>query len=188
MGYRVGLLTGRMSAEEKQRAMDAFNVGDIDVLVATTVVEVGVDVPNATMMLIEDAERFGLSQLHQLRGRVGRGEHPGTVFLVADPGKDDVDMRARLDAFVSTTDGFELAEADLRTRHEGDVLGSRQHGAETLKLVNVIDDAQLIACAHADALEILDADPDLVAAEHKALAADIERTFANLDETTSRGA
>ena len=188
VGYRVGLLTGRMSAEEKQRAMDAFNVGDIDVLVATTVVEVGVDVPNATMMLIEDAERFGLSQLHQLRGRVGRGEHPGTVFLVADPGKDDVDMRARLDAFVSTTDGFELAEADLRTRHEGDVLGSRQHGAETLKLVNVIDDAQLIACAHADALEILDADPDLVAAEHKALDADIERTFANLDETTSRGA
>lgn len=177
-----------MNAEEKQRAMDAFNVGDIDVLVATTVVEVGVDVPNATMMLIEDAERFGLSQLHQLRGRVGRGAYPGTVFLVADPGKDDVDMRARLDAFVSTTDGFELAEADLRTRHEGDVLGSRQHGAETLKLVNVIDDAQLIACAHADALEILDADPDLVAAEHKALAADIERTFANLDETTSRGA
>lgn len=187
-GYNVGLLTGRMSSEEKQRAMDAFNAGDIDVLVATTVVEVGVDVPNATMMLIEDAERFGLSQLHQLRGRVGRGEHPGTVFLVADPGKDDVDMRARLDAFVSTTGGFELAEADLRTRHEGDVLGSRQHGAETLKLVNVIDDARLIARAHADALEILDADPDLAAAEHEALAADIERVFANLDETTSKGA
>lgn len=187
-GYHVGLLTGRMSAEEKQQAMDAFNAGDIDVLVATTVVEVGVDVPNATMMLIEDAERFGLSQLHQLRGRVGRGEYPGTVFLVADPGKDDVDMRARLDAFVSTTDGFELAEADLRTRHEGDVLGSRQHGAETLRLVNVIDDAQLIACAHADALEIIDADPDLVAAEHATLAADIERIFADLDETTSKGA
>lgn len=187
-GYRVGLLTGRMNAAEKQQVMEAFNEGDIDVLVATTVVEVGVDVPNATMMLIEDAERFGLSQLHQLRGRVGRGEHPGTVFLVADPGKDDAETRARMDAFVSTTDGFELAEADLRTRHEGDVLGSRQHGAETLKLVNVIDDAQLIACAHADALEILENDPDLCAPEHAALAADIERAFANLDETVSRGA
>ena len=187
-GYTVGLLTGRMSAAEKQQVMDAFNAGEIDVLVATTVVEVGVDVPNATMMLIEDAERFGLSQLHQLRGRVGRGEHPGTVFLVADPGKDDVETRARMDAFVSTTDGFELAEADLRTRHEGDVLGSRQHGAETLKLVNVIDDAKLIACAHADALEILESDPDLRAPEHVALAADIERVFADLDETASRGA
>ena len=187
-GYTVGLLTGRMSAAEKQQVMDAFNAGEIDVLVATTVVEVGVDVPNATMMLIEDADRFGLSQLHQLRGRVGRGEHPGTVFLVADPGKDDVETRARMDAFVSTTDGFELAEADLRTRHEGDVLGSRQHGAETLKLVNVIDDAKLIACAHADALEILESDPDLRAPEHVALAADIERVFADLDETASRGA
>ena len=187
-GYTVGLLTGRMSAAEKQQVMDAFNAGEIDVLVATTVVEVGVDVPNATMMLIEDDERFGLSQLHQLRGRVGRGEHPGTVFLVADPGKDDVETRARMDAFVSTTDGFELAEADLRTRHEGDVLGSRQHGAETLKLVNVIDDAKLIACAHADALEILESDPDLRAPEHVALAADIERVFADLDETASRGA
>ncbi len=187
-GYTVGLLTGRMSAVEKQQVMDAFNAGKIDVLVATTVVEVGVDVPNATMMLIEDAERFGLSQLHQLRGRVGRGEHPGTVFLVADPGKDDVETRARMDAFVSTTDGFELAEADLRTRHEGDVLGSRQHGAETLKLVNVIDDAKLIACAHADALEILESDPDLCAPEHVALAADIERVFADLDELASKGA
>lgn len=187
-GYRVGLLTGRMNAAEKQQVMEAFNAGDIDVLVATTVVEVGVDVPNATTMLIEDAERFGLSQLHQLRGRVGRGEHPGTVFLVADPGKDDTETRARMDAFVSTTDGFELAEADLRTRHEGDVLGSRQHGAETLKLVNVIDDAKLIACAHEDALEILANDPELHAPEHTALAADIERVFANLDETASRGA
>lgn len=187
-GYHVGLLTGRMSAAEKQEVMDAFNEGSIDVLVATTVVEVGVDVPNATMMLIEDAERFGLSQLHQLRGRVGRGEYPGTVFLVADPGKDDTETQARMDAFVSTTDGFELAEADLRTRHEGDVLGSRQHGAETLKLVNVIDDAQLIACAHADALELLEADPDLRDPGHRALAADIERTFANLGETSSKGA
>ena len=177
-----------MSAAEKQEVMDAFNEGSIDVLVATTVVEVGVDVPNATMMLIEDAERFGLSQLHQLRGRVGRGEYPGTVFLVADPGKDDTETQARMDAFVSTTDGFELAEADLRTRHEGDVLGSRQHGAETLKLVNVIDDAQLIACAHADALELLEADPDLRDPGHRALAADIERTFANLGETSSKGA
>lgn len=187
-GYHVGLLTGRMGAAEKQAIMDEFNAGAIDVLVATTVVEVGIDVPNATMMMIEDAERFGLSQLHQLRGRVGRGEHPGHVFLVADPGRDDTEMRARLDAFVSTTDGFELAEVDLRTRHEGDVLGSRQHGAETLKLVNVIDDARIIECAHADALEIIECDPDLTRPDHAALAADIERVFADLDDTTGKGA
>lgn len=187
-GYVVGLLTGRMGSDEKNRVMEAFGAGDIDVLVATTVVEVGIDVPNATVMMIEDAERFGLSQLHQLRGRVGRGEHPGKVFLVADPGKDDVETRERLDAFASTTDGFELAEADLRTRHEGDVLGSRQHGAETLRLVNVVDDAKLIARAHADALELLADDPDLQREENAALSEEIARVFSDLDESTSRGA
>jgi ATP-dependent DNA helicase RecG len=187
-GYRVGLLTGRMNAGDKQRVMEEFRDGSIDVLVATTVVEVGVDVPDATVMMIEDAERFGLSQLHQLRGRVGRGKYPGTVFLVADPGKDDTELQARMDAFVSTTDGFELAEADLKARREGDVMGNRQHGAETLRLVNVIDDAELITCAHEDAIEIFKSDPELSAPDHEPLAREIARVFATYDEVASKGA
>ncbi len=186
--HRVGLLTGHMNAREKHKVMTDFSNGDIDVLVATTVVEVGIDVPNATMMMIEDAERFGLSQLHQLRGRVGRGEHLGTVFLVADPGAEDTDVQARMQAMVSTTDGFELAEADLKARREGDVLGSRQHGAATLKLVNVIDDAKLIERAHEDAIEILADDPTLSSAENALLAHEIERVFADYDDSASKGA
>lgn len=186
--YTVGLLTGHMGATEKRMVMDAFHDREIDVLVATTVVEVGVDVPNATVMMVEDAERFGLSQLHQLRGRVGRGEYPGQVFLVADPGKDDTDAQARMDALVSTNDGFALAEADLKARREGDVLGSRQHGAETLKLVNVVDDAELIALAHDDALRILADDPALSHDEHTALARELETVFSRYDDSASEGA
>ena len=186
--YTVGLLTGHMGATEKRMVMDAFRDREIDVLVATTVVEVGVDVPNATVMMVEDAERFGLSQLHQLRGRVGRGEYPGQVFLVADPGKDDTDAQARMDALVSTNDGFALAEADLKARREGDVLGSRQHGAETLKLVNVVDDAELIALAHDDALRILADDPALSHDEHTALARELETVFSRYDGSASEGA
>ena len=186
--YEVGLLTGHMSATEKQQAMKRFSAGETDILVATTVVEVGVDVPNATVMMIEDAERFGLSQLHQLRGRVGRGAHAGQVFLVADPGKDDTDVKARMDALVSCDDGFELAEADLRARREGDVLGSRQHGAATLKLVNVIDDAELIAAAHEDAKRLLAEDSLLSSNEHMRLAAEIDRAFSTYTDTTAKGA
>ena len=187
-GYTVGLLTGHMPAAEKQRAMEDFSSGKTDVLVATTVVEVGVDVPNATVMLVEDAERFGLSQLHQLRGRVGRGQHAGQVFLVADPGKDDTDVKARMDALASCDDGFELAQADLRARREGDVLGSRQHGAATLRLVNVVDDAELIAMAHEDARRLLEADPQLSDARHAGIAAEVAAAFSSYDESTGRGA
>lgn len=187
-GYKVGLLTGRMSAAEKQEAMDAFNAKDIDVLVATTVVEVGIDVPNATVMMIEDAERFGLSQLHQLRGRVGRGKHPGHVFLVADPGKDDSQTKERLEAFINTDDGFALAEEDLKTRREGDVLGRRQHGAQTLKLVNVIDDAALIECANKDAKGLLEEDPGLSDERHASLKCEVERLLAMSEETFGIGA
>ena len=187
-GFRVGLLTGHMTSAEKQEVMDDFHDGRIHVLVATTVVEVGIDVPNATMMMIEDAERFGLSQLHQLRGRVGRGQYPGKVFLVADPGKEDTDVQARMDALVNTTDGFELAQADLVARREGDVLGDRQHGAATLKLVNVIDDEELISCAHEDALSLLETDPHLETPQNLALHREIQRVFARYDETTTKGA
>ena len=109
-------------------------------LVATTVIEVGVDVPNATVMIVEDAERFGLAQLHQLRGRVGRGEHPGELLLFADPRTEE--GRRRMAAFVSTTDGFELAEEDLRLRGEGQVLGERQHGLPELRLASVVRDTR----------------------------------------------
>ena len=154
-GMSVGLLTGHMAAAEKQESMARFADGRTDVLVATTVVEVGVDVPNATVMLVEDAERFGLSQLHQLRGRISRSEVAGQFFCVADPAADDDELRARMQAIESTADGFELAEADLIARREGDVLGMRQHGVSVLKLANVVDDAPLVQAAHADAQELL---------------------------------
>ena len=186
--WEVGLLTGRMPSAQKQQVMDDFAVGRIQVLVATTVIEVGVDVPDATVMMIEDADRFGLSQLHQLRGRVGRGEHPGQVFLVADPAKDDEQLQARLDAIVSTNDGFELAEADLKARREGDVLGSRQHGMAHLKLANVVDDAQLVSFAHEDARAMLDADPGLTSPGNAMLAAEIAAIFNEVDSDYSKGA
>ena len=182
----VGLLTGHMPNTEKQHAMEAFASGATDILVATTVVEVGVDVENATVMLVEDAERFGLAQLHQLRGRVARGQVAGQVFLVADPGADDDELRARLDALVESCDGFALAEADLRARREGDVLGSRQHGAALLKLTNVVDDAELVAAAHADARELLDRDPSLERPEHAGIRRDVAAARRGYDAAQHR--
>lgn len=155
--YKVGLLHGKLKADEKREVMERFRAGDIDVLVSTTVIEVGVDVANATVMIVEDAERFGLSQLHQLRGRVGRGEKPGEVYLVA--ATSDPEATERLAAMERVDDGFELAEFDLSMRREGDMLGSRQHGAGELKLVNVVRDGALIEAAHADAVRMLEADP-----------------------------
>ena len=173
----VGLLTGHMSATEKQAAMSSFSSGATSILVATTVVEVGVDVPNATVMLVEDAERFGLAQLHQLRGRISRGNVAGQAFLVADPAADDEELQARMQTIASTCDGFELAEADLRARREGDVLGRRQHGAAALKLANVVDDAALVRQAHDDARALLAADPQLALPEHAALAHELQVTL-----------
>ena len=175
--YQVGLLTGRMPAAQKQQVMEDFVANRIQVLVATTVIEVGIDVPNATVMMIEDADRFGLSQLHQLRGRVGRGKCAGEVFLVADISRDDEVLQARMDAMVSTNDGFKLAQADLVARREGDVLGSRQHGMAHLKLANVVDDAGLVACAHEDARSLLECDPLLEQREHRLLLRDIQALF-----------
>ena len=156
--YRVGLLHGRLKSDEKKRVMEAFRAGAIDVLVSTTVVEVGVDVARATVMIVEDADRFGLSQLHQLRGRVGRGELAGEVYLIA--ATSNKQALARLSAMESTDDGFELAEYDLSLRREGDILGNRQHGASSLKLVNVARDAAIIEAAHNDAQKIIDEDPE----------------------------
>ena len=174
-GFEVGVLHGRMASDEKAHVMQEFRANRIQVLVATTVIEVGVDVPNATVMIIEDADRFGLAQLHQLRGRVGRGDLPGTVCLISNT-KAPVALD-RLAAMERTSDGFELAEYDLSLRREGDILGNRQHGASVLKLINVVRDAAIIETAHADAQALLQEDPTLTAPEHAALRSELARTF-----------
>lgn len=150
---RVALLHGRLPSDEKALIMEMFVRGDIDILVSTTIVEVGIDVPNATVMIVEDADRFGLAQLHQLRGRVGRGEKPGQVFLVTRSKAPSA--LERLHAMEVTEDGFELSEIDLSQRKEGDVFGARQHGASPLRLVNVIRDSAVIEAAHRDACDII---------------------------------
>jgi ATP-dependent DNA helicase RecG len=168
---RIGLMCGEMKPVEKDEAMEAFRRGETDVLVCTTVVEVGVDVPNATLIVVEDAEMFGLSQLHQLRGRVGRGEVPGKAILLAST---QTDVAARRMAYIeSTQDGFELAELDLSLRREGDIRGSRQHGKSALRFTNIVRDAGLIEQTRADASALLDADPDLEGDAYALLASEL---------------
>ncbi|SHI53335.1 ATP-dependent DNA helicase RecG [Tessaracoccus bendigoensis DSM 12906] len=154
-GLRIAVVHGRQPVAERDDAMAAFVAGKLDVLVATTVIEVGVDVPNASVMVVMDADRFGLSQLHQLRGRVGRGVHAGLCLLLA-PVDDNADAETRLGAMASTDDGFELAELDLTLRREGDVLGANQSGRGTLKLLRALTDADVIAHAKVLAEEVLD--------------------------------
>ena len=167
VGVPSAIVHGKLPADDKDAAMTRFASGEVSILVATTVIEVGVDVPNATMMVVMDADRFGISQLHQLRGRVGRGSHPGLCLLVTRQPKDTL-ARNRLDAVASTTDGFELSHIDLELRNEGDVLGHRQSGGRSgLKLLRVRKDHQLIEKARAVASTILEASPDL--ADHPAL-------------------
>ena len=158
-GLRVGLIHGQMPSQDKEMAMATFREGETDVLVSTTVIEVGIDVPNATVMVIEDAHRFGLSQLHQLRGRVGRGRHPGSCILLADPTTDDGEQR--LAAMVETTDGFRLAEEDLRIRGQGTVFGTRQSGVKDLKLADILADFDLLMLARRDAFGLVETDPGL---------------------------
>jgi ATP-dependent DNA helicase RecG len=170
-GLRLRILHGRMHPDEKDAAMRAFTDGSADVLVATTVVEVGVDVPNATAMVILDAERFGVSQLHQLRGRVGRGREPGLCLLVTEAPEGSA-ARDRLDAVAATLDGFELSRLDLAQRREGDVLGASQAGRKkSLKLLTLLADEELIGEARQEATAVVDGDPIL--ASHPALAAAI---------------
>ncbi|TVT51323.1 ATP-dependent DNA helicase RecG [Amycolatopsis rhizosphaerae] len=167
-GLRLGILHGRLPADEKDEIMRAFAAGKLDVLLATTVIEVGVNVPNATAMVIMDADRFGVSQLHQLRGRVGRGSVPGLCLLVTEA-FDGTSTRERLAAVESTTDGFELSRLDLELRREGDILGSAQSGKRSgLKLLSLLRDEELIAEARARAQEIVAGDPGL--AGHAGLA------------------
>jgi ATP-dependent DNA helicase RecG len=158
-GLRVGLLHGQLPSSEKERVMSEFRAGDIDVLVATTVIEVGVDIPEATVMVIEDADRFGIAQLHQLRGRVGRGPDRSWCYLLSESDAPEADTR--LSAMERSSDGFELADVDLGLRGEGTILGARQKGRSDLKLAKLLSDRDLVEQARAVAEEVVGDDPDL---------------------------
>ena len=173
--YRVDLVHGRMLSYEKEEAMERFKGGETDLLVATTVIEVGVDVPNATVMVIEHAERFGLAQLHQLRGRVGRGADQSYCFLMAGF-KRTADADARLDTMERTTDGFEISEEDLKLRGAGDFFGTRQSGLPDLKIGDVVRDQEILAEAREAAFTLAEADPGLRDADHAAMRAHFART------------
>lgn len=182
---RVGLLTGRLKPAEKARVMESFRAGDIDVLVSTTVIEVGIDVPNATVMLIEDAHRFGLAQLHQLRGRVGRGGHPGEVWLITESHAQE--SKQRIQALLDTTDGFELARRDLELRGAGQLLGDRQHGLPDLRVADLLTDLDLVEAARADAFDLVNRDPEFSSLELQPLGIEIKRRFADAWKWVSSG-
>src|SRR5213079_688374 len=172
LGLRIGVLHGRLPVEQKDATMTAFIRRELDVLVATTVIEVGVDVPNATVMAIADADRFGISQLHQLRGRVGRGSAPGLCLLLTEA-EPDTPSRVRLDAVAATLDGFKLSRLDLEQRREGDVLGAAQAGRHSsLRLLRLLADEDLIGLAREEATTLVSADPKLAA--HPALRVGID--------------
>ena len=177
--YKIGLLHGKMSSREKNYIMNAFAAHEIDVLVSTTVIEVGVDVPNSVVMLIENAERFGLSQLHQLRGRVGRGKYKSYCILISDNKNQDT-MR-RLHTVCQTNDGLKIADEDLKLRGPGDFIGSRQHGLPDLHIAGLIKDISILNDTKSAASEILSADPTLSAEEHRVLKAEVNRLFGKIE-------
>lgn len=172
---RIGLMHGKLKPAEKAAVMDAFKAGELDLLVSTTVIEVGVDVPNATVMVIENAERFGLSALHQLRGRVGRGSAAACCILISDNQNDSV--RQRLQFLCRTPDGFAVARYDLETRGPGDFFGSAQHGLPSLRIADLATDTRVLSAAQKEAQAILAADPRLDSPDHQGLAAQVERLF-----------
>jgi len=180
--YRCELLHGRIPAPEKQEIMERFRRGETKALISTTVIEVGVDVPNATVMLIENAERFGLAQLHQLRGRIGRGEHKSYCILLSSD--DSPETKAKLGMLEKTSDGFEVAEADWEMRGPGDLLGTAQSGLPGLKIGNLKRDAELMREARATAMSIFDKDPRLELPEnqrfHRLIVEQEGRTFSNV--------
>ena len=172
---RVGLVHGKLKPREKEAAMAAFAAGETDLLVATTVIEVGVDVPNASLIVIENADRYGLSQLHQLRGRVGRGEHPAWCILISE--NRSPDTRARLKVLTETSDGFRIAEEDLKLRGPGDFFGDRQHGLPALRVADLNTDTRVLKEAQSAAAALLAADPDLSRPEHAPLGDRVRRLF-----------
>jgi ATP-dependent DNA helicase RecG len=166
--FHVGLIHGRIAPDQKDQVMEEFRRGKIDLLVGTSVIEVGVHAPGATMMVIEHPERFGLSQLHQLRGRVGRGQHASQCLLIAYPSISE-DGKARLDAIQKSTDGFVIAEQDLKIRGPGDFMGTRQSGMPILRVANLLRDIKILEAARKEAFQLLDRDPDLKQPEHQNL-------------------
>ena len=175
-GRRIGLLHGKLKPKEKDDVMQRFKAGELDVLVSTTVIEVGVDVPNATVMVIENAERFGLSALHQLRGRVGRGAANSCCILISD--NEGEAVRQRLHFLCRTSDGFAVAKYDLETRGPGDFFGEAQHGLPTLHVADLVQDTRTLTVAQQEAKALLALDPNLAKPEHKALSDEVERLFA----------
>lgn len=175
--YAVGLLHGRLKGADKEAVMSRFKRGEVQALVSTTVVEVGVDVPNATVMVVENAERFGLSQLHQLRGRVGRGERESMCFLIARTGRDS-DAGQRLRVMEETTDGFRIAEEDLKIRGPGEFLGTRQSGLPELRTANIVRDIAILTAAREEAFCLIEEDPELSLPTHRALREIVEDRWA----------
>ncbi|HET6781294.1 MAG TPA: helicase-related protein, partial [bacterium] len=171
----VGLIHGRMRPEDKDAAMERFRSGGVKVLVATPVIEVGIDVPQATIMVIEDADRFGLAQLHQLRGRIGRGPETSYCVLLANATTEAAEIR--LASMAETRDGFLIAQRDLELRGPGEFFGTRQHGLPDLKIANVLDDGHLLERARADAKGLLQSDAELKRREHVGLREAVGRAF-----------
>ena len=178
-GRRIGLLHGKMKPKDKDEVMQQFKAGELDVLVSTTVIEVGVDVPNATVMVIENAERFGLSALHQLRGRVGRGAANSCCILISD--NEGEAVRQRLHFLCRTSDGFAVAKYDLETRGPGDFFGEAQHGLPALHVADLVQDTRTLTVAQQEAKALLALDPNLAKPEHKALSDEVERLFATAE-------
>lgn len=174
-GYTVGLMHGKMKSVDKKKVMESFSNGETQLLVSTTVIEVGVDVPNAVIMVIENAERFGLSQLHQLRGRIGRGQYKSTCILITDA-KNDTAQR-RMKVMETTTDGFKIADEDLRLRGPGEFFGSRQHGLPEMKIADMLEDRSTLEETQRAAREIIAHDPELSSPESTALKNEIQRLF-----------
>lgn len=183
---RIGLLHGRMTPEEKEAVMGSFKARELDILVSTTVIEVGIDVPNATVMVVEHAERFGLSQLHQLRGRVGRGSAQSRCLLLT-PGRMSEDGEKRLRVMESTCDGFRIAEADLEIRGPGDFLGTRQSGMPDFRVANILRDGTILDHARQAAFGLLESDPEFCDAGHASLREELLRRWGQRLELAAIG-
>ena len=172
---RLGLVHGQMSRQESDEVMEQFKKHELDILVATTILEVGIDIPNANVMVIEHAERFGLSQLHQLRGRIGRGAQNAMCVLLGDPLTQE--GKLRLEAIVQTTDGFKIAEQDLKIRGPGHYFGRHQHGLNELKMSNPITQIEVLEKAREDAIILTNADPQLSTGEHRLIKETIKKRY-----------
>ncbi len=181
-GYSLGLLHGKMSPKEKEEVMTGFAKGEIQLLVSTTVIEVGIDVPNAVVMVIENAERFGLSQLHQLRGRIGRGKYKSDCVLISD--SQSPETKKRLDIIKNNSDGFKIADYDLELRGPGDFLGNRQHGIPQMHIADIFADKQVLLTAKRQAEKLLDCDPKITLPENSALRGEVKELYLRLNKKT----